>query len=141
MKNEKLGRKGYKKYKNKASDYLNDSDKASTLLNDAKKKADKKKGALDEIWEKIQLFFSIFEDWIKGNYKAVPTKSIIMIIVAIVYFVFPLDLLPDFIIGLGFIDDIAVLGFVINQINNDLNDYREWKNSNSDNDSKSKKNS
>ena len=129
MKNEKLGKKGYKKYKNKASEYFEDSEKASKLLDDARKKADKKKGLLSDIWEKVQLFFSIFDDWIKGRYKVIPTKSIIMIIVALLYFVFPLDLLPDFIIGLGYIDDIAVLGFVINQINNDLNDYKEWKNS------------
>jgi uncharacterized membrane protein YkvA (DUF1232 family) len=124
MKNEKLGKRGYKKYNSKATDYLNDKDKASKLLDDARKKADKKKGPLSGIWEKVQLFFSIFDDWIKGRYKTIPTKSIIMIIVAITYFVFPLDLLPDFIIGLGFIDDIAVLGFVINQINNDLDEYK-----------------
>ena len=57
----------------------------------------------------------------------IPTKSIIMIIVAVFYFVFPVDLLPDFIIGLGFIDDVAVLGFVISQISSDLSDYKEWK--------------
>jgi len=127
MNEEKLGRKGYKRFESRADDYINDSEKASELLENARKKAGKKQGSLAKIWGKVQLIFSLFDDWIKGRYKVIPTKSIIMIIVAIAYFVFPLDLLPDFIIGLGFIDDVAVLGFVIGQISKDLKDYEEWK--------------
>lgn len=126
MNKEKLGRKGYEKYENKASDYINDTDKAIKLLDDARKKADKKKGPLKDMWGKAQLFFNIFDDCIKGRYT-VPRRSIIMIIVAILYFVIPIDLIPDFIIGLGYGDDIAVLGFVISQINKDLNKYKAWK--------------
>ena len=132
MKNNRLGKKGYNRYESKAGDYLNDSEKATKLLEDARKKADKKHGKLDEIWDKVQLFFSIFDDWIKGNYKAISNKSIVMIIVGIVYFVIPTDLFPDFIVGFGLIDDISVLGFVINQISNDLNAYKIWKQSNHD---------
>jgi len=127
MNEEKLGRKGYKRFESRADDYINDSEKASELLENARKKAGKKQSSLAKIWGKVQLIFSLFDDWIKGRYKVIPTKSIIMIIVAIAYFVFPLDLLPDFIIGLGFIDDVAVLGFVIGQISKDLKDYEEWK--------------
>lgn len=39
----------------------------------------------------------------------------------------PLDLIPDFLIGLGFGDDAAVLVFVFKQISNDLEDYKIWK--------------
>ncbi len=127
MKNEDLGKKGYKKYESRANEYLNDEEKASELLKSARQKAGKRKGSLQKIWDTVQLIFNLFDDWIKGRYKVIPTKSIIMIIVAVFYFVFPVDLLPDFIIGLGFIDDVAVLGFVISQISSDLNDYKDWK--------------
>lgn len=130
MDNEKLGQKGYKRFESRADEYINDGEKASELLENARKKAGKKKGSLAKIWGRVQLLFNLFEDWIKGRYKVIPTKSIVMIIVAIAYFVFPLDLLPDFIVGLGFIDDVAVLGFVIGQINSDLEDYKVWKEQN-----------
>ncbi|MEX1308444.1 MAG: YkvA family protein [Eubacteriales bacterium] len=131
MKNENLGEKGYKRFESRADEYINDGDKAAELLENARKKAGKKKGSLSKIWGRVQLLFGLLDDWIKGRYKVIPTKSIIMIIVAVTYFVIPLDLLPDFIIGLGFIDDVAVLGFVIGQINNDLEDYKTWKELNS----------
>ena len=40
---------------------------------------------------------------------------IIAIIVSVVYFVLPIDLIPDFIVGLGQIDDImvAVISFAM----------------------------
>lgn len=131
MDNEKLGRKGYKSFEKRADEYINDGEKAADLLENARKKAGKKKGSLSKIWGKVQLLFSLLDDWFKGRYKVIPTKSIVMIIVAVAYFVFPLDILPDFIIGLGFIDDVAVLGFVIGQISRDLEDYRVWKETNS----------
>ena len=131
MSHENLGRKGYQRFEKRADEYINDGDKAAELLENARKKAGKKKGSLSKIWGRVQLLFSLLDDWIKGRYKMVPTKSIIMIIVAVAYFVFPLDLLPDFIVGLGFIDDVAVLGFVIGQINSDLEDYKVWKELNS----------
>ena len=130
MSNEKMGRKGYKKFESRADEYLHDSDKAEDLLTKARDKAGRKKGSLAKIWDKVQLLFNLLGDWAKGRYKVVPTKSIVMIIVAIVYFVFPVDLLPDFIVGLGFIDDVAVLGFVIGQIGNDLDEYAAWRNEN-----------
>ena len=39
MKNEDLGKKGYKKYENRANEYLNDEQKASELLKSARQKA------------------------------------------------------------------------------------------------------
>lgn len=127
MNEERVGKKGYKRYQKKADEYLKDKEKATKLLDSAKEKAEKRKGPLHDAWENIQLFFSIFEDWIKGRYKKIPVRSIVMITVGIIYFVMPLDLIPDFLIGLGFADDAAVLVFVFKQISNDLEDYKVWK--------------
>ena len=127
MNEDKVGKKGYKRYKNRADEYLNDKEKALNLLDSAKEKAERRKGPLHDAWEKIQLFLSIFEDWIKGRYKVIPFRSIAMITVGLIYFVIPTDLIPDFIVGLGFGDDAAVLVFIIKQISNDLEDYKIWK--------------
>jgi uncharacterized membrane protein YkvA (DUF1232 family) len=47
-------------------------------------------------------------------------------VVAIIYFVSPIDLLPDWIPLGGFIDDAAVIGFVLKQINTDLEQFLKW---------------
>jgi uncharacterized membrane protein YkvA (DUF1232 family) len=120
----------YEKWESKAKEYAEDKSKAAGLLQDAMKKADDKKaGPIGEIWEKLQLLFSILKDWLNGSYKDISKSSITMIIIGLLYFVMPVDIVPDWIISLGFLDDAAVLGFIINQVNQNLEEYKGWKNS------------
>ncbi len=120
---------GYKKFEAKAKEYINRPEKTDELLRDASKKADDKKGALGEIWDNLQLLFDLVGAWRRGEYRKIPTRSIVTIIASIIYFVSPIDLVPDFLIGLGLVDDAAVIGFVIRQITADLEKFRIWKES------------
>ena len=45
---------------------------------------------------------------------------------AVVYFVSLIDLIPDFIVGVGLVDDVAVIGWVLKSIKKDLEEFREW---------------
>ncbi len=114
-------------YKSKAQEYANDPEKTEKLFSEAVKKADGLKGPLEKVWEDLQLMFGIVMDWIKGEYRDVPIGSIIAIIAAVLYFVSPIDLIPDFIPVAGYFDDIFVVGLVINQVRADLNKYKIWK--------------
>jgi uncharacterized membrane protein YkvA (DUF1232 family) len=111
-------------FSRKANEYAKDKKKTEKLLKDAIKKA-KKSGPLEEIWDKLQLLFGVVRDWIKGDYTKIPIGSIVMIVIALLYFVSPIDIVPDFLPG-GLVDDALVLGFVFKQINSDLESYREW---------------
>ncbi|MCP4182666.1 MAG: DUF1232 domain-containing protein [Hyphomicrobiales bacterium] len=51
---------------------------------------------------------------------ATPTRVRGILLAALAYFVLPLDLVPDFIAGFGFTDDIAVLGAAIAAIRSSL---------------------
>jgi len=114
-------------YKAKASQYLQDKKKSLGLLNKALQKSKTYRGALGENWDKLQLLFGVFRDWINGNYKEMPTRSLLMIIIGIVYFVSPFDAIFDYIPFGGYIDDAAVVGFVISQVSEDLERYKLWK--------------
>lgn len=118
-----------KMFGKKAKEYAGDKDKTSKLLRDAAKKAndlEKKKGPLEEIWDNIQLLFGMVKDWISGEYREIPVGSIVVIIMGLLYFVSPVDLIPDFIPG-GLVDDALVLGLVIKQVKSDIDKYRVWK--------------
>jgi len=123
----KLDIKGLKPYQEKASEYLNDKKKSLGLLNNALKKANTNRGALGETWEKFQLLFGVFKDWINGSYKEMPTRSLLLIVLGIIYFVSPIDGIFDYIPFAGFVDDAAVAGFVISQVSTDLERYKLWK--------------
>lgn len=120
--------KEYAKYRRRASQYANDREKSRELLASAMKKAIKSKnGALEEVWENLMLLFAMFRDWISGKYSRIPMNSIIMIIGALLYFVAPMDIIPDFIMGMGIVDDAAVISILVKKISSDIEKYRAWK--------------
>lgn len=121
---------GYKKFEKKAKEYVKRPEKTEILIKDATKKADDKKGSLTEIWDNLQLLFELVSAWRKGEYRKIPTASIVTIIASIIYFVSPIDLMPDFLVGLGIVDDAAVIGFVLKQITADLEKFKIWKENN-----------
>ena len=67
--------------------------------------------------------------WITRKYTKVGKQTILSAIVAIIYFVTPTDFVPDFILGLGFVDDIAVLTWVLGLIKEDLEKFKAWEKS------------
>ncbi|CAM3679801.1 YkvA family protein [Mesobacillus zeae] len=126
-----LGRKkyeiGYKKYENHANDYLKNPERADRLLKAAQQKAFRRKSSLSEIWSNLILLFDLIRSWRKGEYKKISAKTLVTVIAAIIYFVSPIDIVPDFLVGIGIIDDVAVLSFVLKQLSAELLDYSHWK--------------
>lgn len=61
-----------------------------------------------------------------GQYREVPWKTILLIVAAIVYFVNPLDLVPDIIPLTGLTDDFAVLLWVYNSVSNEIEKFLAW---------------
>lgn len=102
-----------------------DKDRLKKLLIAAKKKAEGNK-QLSELWQDLKLLLELIKDWMKGEYKELAKSTVLLIIGSLIYLVSPIDLIPDFLIG-GFIDDIAVLGYVIKKISDELNAYKIWK--------------
>lgn len=117
------------KTKSKAEAYARDPEKAKKLLEDAVKHAkgfDKNRGPLGEVWSYLTALFRVFRSYIGGAYRDIPWGSLVLVTVAILYFVSPLDLVPDGLLGIGFVDDAAVIAFVVSQIKADLDNFLAW---------------
>ncbi|MGG3563449.1 YkvA family protein [Neobacillus rhizosphaerae] len=118
-------------YNKEAQNYIDNPKKTLGLLNKAIQMANERKDSLGEARDKLQLFFDLIKAYSKGEYKDVSKGTIVSVIGAILYFVSPLDFVPDFIIGLGIIDDAAVIGFTLKKISKELEGFRKWKNTTS----------
>jgi len=53
---------------------------------------------------------------------ATPRKAKGILLAALAYFILPFDVIPDFILGLGFTDDVAVLLTSLNVIRTHMNE-------------------
>ena len=84
-------------------------------------------GKLRRLSSDIKLMFSMLRDYWQGNYRDVPWKSITAVAGALIYVMNPLDLIPDMILGFGFIDDFGVVALCLRMVESDLIRYAAWK--------------
>lgn len=119
--------KQFSKAEKKAVSLAKDKDKTLKTLNTGFKRAYARKKELSSIWTQLKLLFELVKDYVSGNYTSIPYRSILSIFAGIIYFISPLDAIPDVILGFGFIDDIFVLSLIIKQLEHDLKLYEAWK--------------
>ena len=84
-------------------------------------------GLLARLFQNHRLLVPLIKDYWKGNYRDVSIKSIVIFLAALIYIISPIDLLSDYLIGLGQIDDVAILGLSLLFLEKELRKYKEWK--------------
>ncbi len=117
---------GFRQARSQAEAYAQDQKGTGQLVGDVLAKAYKHRGKLQSIWEDLMSLCRMLRAWSRGQYKSAPWRTIILSLATVIYFLNPLDFTPDFIPGVGYIDDALVLGFVVSSIRKELNDFLQW---------------
>ncbi len=121
----------YKKAKNKAEEYTKDPEKLNELIDKAAKKANGKQGPLDAVWTQLMACFRLIKAYAKGTYRKISWQSLVILVASIIYFVMPIDMIPDFILAFGLLDDAAILGWAVKTFSKDIDAFVEWESNNS----------
>jgi len=79
--------------------------------------------------EDVKLLQSLCLAWWRGEYRAISPKALVTIVAGLLYFVSPIDAIPDWLLGVGFLDDIAVLGWVLKTVADELARFKAWRDS------------
>ena len=87
----------------------------------------KQNGKLRQFMNRMQLLMMMLKDFWSGAYEQVPWAVTASMVFAAIYFLNPVDLIPDFIPVLGYLDDAAVLAIVWKSAGRDLKKYARWK--------------
>lgn len=82
--------------------------------------------AMAQIQDDFHTMLRMARAWAVRDYRTVPWKTLVYIVAAIIYFVNPIDLIPDVLAGIGFIDDAAVAAAVVRAVHEQLIAYRAW---------------
>ena len=103
-----------------------DPKKTRRILDAATRKADRRRGPLKGALEDLQALIRMVRAWISGTYREAPWQSIALALAAIVYFVMPLDAIPDAIPVLGLVDDVTLIVWTVKSIRSDVDAFRAW---------------
>ena len=83
--------------------------------------------SLKAVLEELKAMLGLLKAWATGTYQGPSKTNLLLIAGAVVYFLMPTDLLPDFIFGAGYVDDAMVITWVITTTKEELAKFKRWR--------------
>ncbi len=121
-----------KDYLSKAKIIINDDKKLKKLIEDVLKKLKElsnNKKTSEKLNNYLRLFIRMINAYNSKEYTYVPWKTICLLVAGLIYFIYPIDLIPDFIPVAGIIDDVALMAWIYDSIKEDIDNFLEWEKS------------
>lgn len=84
-------------------------------------------GPLRGLLSRVELLAALVADYSRGRYRRIPGWAISAAVFTILYLVSPVDLIPDFIPVLGFLDDLLVVTICLRLLDRELECYARWR--------------
>ena len=121
---------GFARYKSRAAKLISSPDEVlalSTRAADKLANIGSVSSQFQAVRDELGLLVAMLKAWVSGDYRQVSTSTIVAIAAAVLYFVMPFDLVPDFIVGIGLLDDAAVIAYVVGLVRDEINDFQNWR--------------
>ncbi len=121
--------KFFERAKSRASTILGDKQKLNAVLNASKTRLSEvnlENTKLSKLGHNLRVFLRMIQAFVKGEYTDAPWKSMVAIVAGVIYFLMPIDLIPDFIPFTGFIDDFTVIMLISNAFQQDIEMFEIW---------------
>jgi uncharacterized membrane protein YkvA (DUF1232 family) len=81
-----------------------------------------------DVKERLFVFGRLLKAFVKGKYTSIPWKPILLIAAAVIYFINPADLIPDWLVAIGFTDDAGILMMVYASVKAEIEKFIAWEN-------------
>lgn len=81
---------------------------------------------LKHFFEQGKVMLGMVRDYWNGSYREVPYWAISAVSLALLYVLNPVDVLPDVLLGVGYLDDATVVAFCLKLVQRELERYQEW---------------
>ena len=107
---------------------LNDKDELDDFLYRLEQKI-KEMPLVGKKFTMIPVMISLVKNYVQWKYTTVPYGTILAVLSALIYFLSPIDIIPDFIPLAGYLDDMAVVGLCMNMVKIDIETYDKWRQS------------
>lgn len=82
---------------------------------------------LQDIWEEVELLMDLVRDYWTGRYRDIPRWAIGALSFALLYFVNPIELIPEFVPVIGYLDDVVLLLLALRLTREHVEKYKAWR--------------
>src|SRR2546423_5798006 len=84
------------------------------------------RGPFADTWPYLMAMIRLLRDFHRAEYRDTSEQNLQIIIAAILYFVSPFDVIPDWVPVLGHIDDAFVISLALKTVRMDLDTFMAW---------------
>lgn len=119
--------RGFNEAKEAAEKLVREKEKLERMLEEAVTKARQQRQKIAGFWDDLRTLIQMLRSYFNNEYTQLPWKTIVFAVAAILYFLNPFDLIPDFLPSVGFLDDATVVAFVVNALREDLERFRRFR--------------
>jgi len=126
---ERKLKKSLNENKEKAKAFLDDDEKMENLFQEFEKKL-KLIPKIGKRASDVAVLLSMLRAYIKKQYTDVSIATILAAVAGLIYVVNPMDIVPEYILGVGVLDDAAIVGIILQAMHMDLNKYKKWQKAN-----------
>ncbi|MEC8717579.1 MAG: DUF1232 domain-containing protein [Pseudomonadota bacterium] len=118
--------RGLKRFAKRGARLAADKKALAAVLAELRARRDGNAGPLAKLGDDLKTLLRLLDATVSGRYPALPQGVMTAVGAALLYWLMPLDLIPDPILALGFIDDAAILGWMLKRLSDDLVAFRSW---------------
>ncbi len=117
----------FKRANANAARYARNSRSLYELIREAIDKSGGLSGASVAVFrEQLGVVTRMLKAYASGEYRELPWKTLLRVIAVLIYFVSPIDILPDFLPIVGLTDDIALMLWLFSGIKEDIEKFQQW---------------
>jgi uncharacterized membrane protein YkvA (DUF1232 family) len=88
--------------------------------------------AVATVRRQLDIFIRMLTAHVKGRYKGLSNRSLGLLVLGLFYFALPLDLVPDFIPFVGYVDDLSVILGIYKSLQSDIEQFLFWESEQTD---------
>jgi len=119
---------GYGKAAKKALKILKDTESTEQLIKDVEQKSEGLQEKFGDLWDDFKALTRMLKAWVLREYDA-PWKLVTTVGAVFVYFIMPLDAIPDILLGFGYIDDLAIFAWAVKRMRTQIDNFKMWESS------------
>jgi uncharacterized membrane protein YkvA (DUF1232 family) len=110
----------------RAQKMLDDPEALKRVADESYRSGASRSGPFAGVMDDFKTLVRLVVAYARGNYREIPPDSLALVVAGLLYVVSPLDLLPDALPVVGFMDDAVVIGWVIKSVRHELDAFRAW---------------
>ncbi|OGX86612.1 YkvA family protein [Hymenobacter glacialis] len=103
--------------------------KVVTILNEAADKLAEKGNTTNKFRQLFDVALTLVRmvrSFISGQYREISKSTVATGLAVLLYVLSPIDLVPDFIPVVGFLDDLSLIGWFMGRFSTEISRFRDW---------------